>query len=68
MNAKKDKDFDTAKLKAPASAAQFRVLSGFSFGADDQRVEPGPLTVQLPADVLADLQAQGVIVEEKGNG
>lgn len=41
----------------------YTVLKGFNYGPDDVRVEPGPLTVELLPDVLADVLDAGAIVE-----
>ena len=60
---------NTNPLPKPKDAPKGHVVvTGFNFGCtpEDQegtRVEPGPLTVELPANVFKDLLAVGVIVE-----
>ncbi len=55
------------KTTAAANVAQknYVVVAGFNYGAEDKRVKPGPLTEDLPADVLQDLLEQKAIVEER---
>lgn len=43
------------------------VLTGFNYGPEDVRVTPGPLTVELPADVLADL-IEAKAIQEVSSG
>lgn len=65
----------TAKLgksvKPVLKRAQYVVVTGFNFGCtseNDQgtRVEPGPLMISLPPNVLDEVVAMGAVVEVKG--
>lgn len=56
-----------------AKPARYTVIAGFNFDCTEEdpegtRVEPGTLTITLPPDVLADLLAQGAIVEVTDDG
>lgn len=58
---------------AAAKPATHTVIAGFNFGCTEDdpegtRVEPRLLTITLPSKVLADLLAQGVIVEVTSDG
>lgn len=44
----------------------FMVRKGFNFGPEDTRVEPGPLAVELPPDVMSDLIEAGAITLAEG--
>lgn len=60
-------------IKSKSAKPVYEVIAGFNFGCktpDDEgtRIEPGPLTVKLPPDVLADLIEAGAIVEVADDG
>lgn len=64
--AKKDKlqeiEADTSPVVAEPQRV-FMVRKGFNFGPDDIRVEPGPLSAELPPEVFSDLVDAEVIME-----